>query len=335
MRFGQDICAALFCAIEAVRDTVSTQERILWQPQLECVITKDVCNHGIESGLFPPQYILPLRGCKPAGQIILTMTTQHTSAHRIEIVPLPAFKDNYIWLLRVGNTATVVDPGDSEVVEHYLAQHQLNLTAILITHHHPDHTGGVANLLLGHQPDVYAPVDNRIEAVTHPLHDGDEVVLADLDLCLRVIAVPGHTDTHIAYYAPGMLFPGDTLFSAGCGRLLGGTAAQLHDSLQRLATLPGDTAVYCTHEYTLSNLAFAQAVDPDNPARDEWLATCQALRAENRPTLPSTLEREKSINPFLRTTAPGVMAAVTHHTGTQPPDALACFTALRTWKDNY
>ena len=149
----------------------------------------------------------------------------------------------------------------------------------------------------------------------------------------RVLEVPGHTATHIAYLAPGILFPGDTLFSAGCGRLLGGTAAQLHDSLGRLAALPGETAVYCTHEYTLANLAFAHAAEPENPEREAWESECRALREAGRPTLPSTIERERRVNPFLRTADPAVVEAIAAHSGERPATSEECFAALRAWKD--
>ncbi len=254
----------------------------------------------------------------------------------MQIIPLPAFQDNYIWLLRRGDAAVVVDPGDAGVVEAYLHAHALKLAAILVTHHHADHTGGI-EALLAKRPmlPVFGPAAEAIAGVNRPVREGDEIALPVLDLEFAVLEVPGHTRTHIAFLAPGMLFCGDTLFSAGCGRLLGGTAAQLHASLERLAALPGDTAVYCTHEYTLSNLRFACAADPDNRDRDEWLDHCRRLRDQGLPTLPSTVERERRINPFLRTRALGVVEAVTAHAGHRPQDERACFAALRAWKDTF
>ena len=263
------------------------------------------------------------------------MNDRYSNFRSCGIIPLPAFRDNYLWLLRRGNAATVVDPGDAAVVEDYLARHELDLCAILLTHHHADHVGGVAELVASRDIPVFGPAAAKIPGTNRPVAEGDEAVLDRLGVRFRVLEVPGHTATHVAYVAPGILFPGDTLFSAGCGRLLGGTAAQLHASLGRLAALPGDTAVYCTHEYTLANLAFAHAAEPENPDRDAWEAECRALRAAGRPTLPSTIERERRINPFLRTSEPGVVAAVSKHSGARPTNAQECFAALRAWKDEF
>lgn len=261
------------------------------------------------------------------------MDDQHSKIRSADIIALPAFRDNYIWLLRRGPWAAVVDPGDASVVEAALQEHGLQLVAILLTHHHDDHIGGVAELAARHHPAVFGPAGENIPGVTRRVGEGGEVVLHALDLRFTVFAIPGHTTTHIAYHTPGILFAGDTLFSAGCGRLFGGTAAQLHTSLQRLAQLPGDTAVYSAHEYTLANLAFAQAAEPANAARDDWFAECQALRAAGWPTLPTSIERERSINPFLRTDLPGVIDAVTAHSGHRPANSAECFAALRRWKD--
>lgn len=261
------------------------------------------------------------------------MNDQHSKIGSIEIIPLPAFRDNYLWLLRRGKLAAVVDPGDAAVVEDGLAAQGLDLCAILLTHHHADHVGGVAELIASRDIPVFGPAAADIQGVNHPVAEGDEVRLDRLGIRFRVLEVPGHTASHVAYLAPGMLFPGDTLFSAGCGRLLGGTAAQLHASLRRLADLPGDTAVYCTHEYTLANLAFARVADPGNPERDEWLVECEARRDAGRPTLPTTIERERRVNPFLRTGEPAVMGVIADRTGVRPRDSLECFTALRAWKD--
>jgi len=261
------------------------------------------------------------------------MTDQHSKIRSSDIIPLPAFRDNYIWLLRHGRSAAVVDPGDADVVDDALQQHGLQLDAILLTHHHDDHIGGVAELAARHHPQVFGPAGEHIPAITRHVREGDEIVLEALDLRFTVLEIPGHTCTHVAYLAPGILFPGDTLFSAGCGRLFGGTPGQMHDSLQRLAQLPGDTGVYCAHEYTLANLVFSLAAEPDNALRDTWLAECEALRRNDRPTLPSSIAREKQINPFLRTDVAGVIAAVTAHGGTRPAGPRECFAALRAWKD--
>lgn len=263
------------------------------------------------------------------------MNTRHSTTQIPEIIPIPAFQDNYIWLLRVGNHAAVVDPGDASVVESFLAQHDLTLTAILITHHHADHTGGIAALVRQRDIPVFGPTQPHIEGVSIGVGEGDEIDVPGLDWHASVLEVPGHTTSHIAYVAPGILFPGDTLFSGGCGRLLGGSAAQLHASLSRLAALPDDTKVYCTHEYTLANLAFARAAEPHNTARDRWLEHCQNLRAQGLPTLPSTIEREKQINPFLRVDAAEVRTAISAHSRHNPGSSLESFTALRAWKDDF
>lgn len=250
-----------------------------------------------------------------------------------QIVPLPAFKDNYIWVLHDGRHAVVVDPGDAAPVADFIAQHDLTLAAVLITHHHADHIGGLR--ALAPQCPVYGPARDTVAGVTHPVREPDQVRIDALDMTFRVLDVPGHTREHIAYLAPGILFCGDTLFSAGCGRIFDGTPAELFHSLNTLAALPDDTQVYCTHEYTLANLAFAQAAEPDNPARDRYLAECAARRRRGQPTLPSTIGREKTINPFLRPRSTSVSTTLAERLDRPPADALAAFTALREWKNNF
>ncbi|TVO69375.1 hydroxyacylglutathione hydrolase [Denitromonas ohlonensis] len=250
-----------------------------------------------------------------------------------QIVPLPAFKDNYIWLMHDGRNALVVDPGDAAPVQDFIAQHDLTLAAVLITHHHADHIGGLA--ALAPQCPVYGPATETIEGVTHTVHEPNEFAIPELALTLRVLDVPGHTRGHIAYYAPGLLFCGDTLFSAGCGRIFEGTPAQLLNSLNKLAALPDDTQVYCTHEYTLANLAFAQAAEPDNLTRDLWLAECTDRRLKGLPTLPSTIGREKAINPFLRPLSPSIRSTLANQRHQPVDTALTTFTALREWKNTF
>ncbi len=255
----------------------------------------------------------------------------------MDIIPLPAFRDNYIWLMHDGTRALVVDPGDAGPVRRFLGEHGLKLAAILVTHHHADHVGGLRELLGERTVPVFGPATEIIEGVSQPVAEGDTVRIEQMGLAFAVLDIPAHTAGHIAYVSlaaqPGLVFCGDTLFSAGCGRLFEGTPAQLARALEKLAALPDDTRVYCTHEYTLSNLAFACAAEPDNPARDAYLRACEALRAAGRPTLPTTIAQEKAINPFLRCAMPGVTDAVATYTGSRPADALACLAALRAWKD--
>jgi hydroxyacylglutathione hydrolase len=252
------------------------------------------------------------------------------------LTALPAFSDNYIWMLHDGRDAIVVDPGDAAPVKAALSSQGLRLAGILVTHHHPDHVGGVADLLPLLQGPVYGPAHEALPVPVQPLEDGQRVQLAGL--AFDVLAVPGHTAGHIAYAqrdaeAP-LLFCGDTLFSAGCGRLFEGTPAQMHASLARLAALPGDTRVCCAHEYTLSNLRFAAAVEPANEEIVAHTAWCEAQRAASRPTLPSRIALERQINPFLRCDVPAVIAAARRH-GAANDSGTEVFAALREWKNNY
>lgn len=252
------------------------------------------------------------------------------------ITPIPAFTDNYFWLLERGGAAVVVDPGEAAPVERALADRGLALEAILVTHHHFDHVGGLPALTRAHPGvPVSGPAAEAIAGVTQALREGDRVRALGIDFA--VWEVPGHTLGHIAYVAdsPSFVLCGDTLFSAGCGRLFEGTAAQLHASLGRLAALPPGTRVYCTHEYTLANLAFAAAVEPDSPVVAAEVARVGALRAAQRPSLPSTVGHERRINPFLRAGEPAVAAAASRHAGRTLADPLAVFTELRRWKDGF
>lgn len=253
----------------------------------------------------------------------------------LQIAPLPAFTDNYIWLLQRGTFAVAVDPGDASVVLDYCRRHQLQLCAILVTHRHDDHIAGVAALRETFGCPVYAPQHPAISATTHVVGEGDKVELPQLGLCFSVFAVPGHTLDHIAYLAPGMLFSGDTLFACGCGRLFDGTAEQLHQSLQKIAALPADTLVYCTHEYTLSNERFALTVDPLNHSLQLRNLRDQAKREMGLPTLPTKLENELSDNPFLRCTTPAIRQAVEQYCGHSLDTTSEIFAELRRWKDNF
>jgi hydroxyacylglutathione hydrolase len=255
----------------------------------------------------------------------------------MNLLALPAFSDNYIWMFHDGRQAVVVDPGDAAPVIAALDAQGLQLAEILVTHHHPDHVGGVDELrsrLLG---PVYGPAREAIPQPFTPLLDGEHVEVLGLDF--EVIDVPGHTAGHIAYMQRGadraaLLFCGDTLFSAGCGRLFEGTPAQMSHSLARLNALPGDTRVCCTHEYTLSNLRFAAVVEPANGDVADAIASGQGQRAAGQPTLPSSIARERLINPFLRCSEPAVVAAARAQ-GADSDDGVAVFAALREWKNRF
>ena len=250
----------------------------------------------------------------------------------LEIVPLPAFQDNYIWTLRDGKRAAVVDPGNAKPVADYLAREGLALAGILATHHHPDHVGGVAELAAKWKVPVFGPKGEPIPSLTHPVGQDDPVDIPGL-AAFTVLDIPGHTRAHVAYYGLGSLFCGDTLFACGCGRVFEGTPAQMLASLTRLAALPDETRVYCGHEYTLANIRFARTVDPGNAALAAREKRAKALRAADRPTLPSTLGEERATNPFLRCAEPAVVESANNYLGSRIGDPVSVFAALREWKN--
>ena len=251
-----------------------------------------------------------------------------------EVIRIPAFKDNYIWLLRQGTSAVVVDPGDACPVLEVLEREGLTLSSILVTHHHADHQGGVAGLLAHYPAAVFGPASESITALTQPLHGGETICLASLETEFRVFAVPGHTLGHLAYYGSGCLFCGDTLFGAGCGRLFEGTAAQMYDSLGQLGALPEQTAVYCAHEYTEANLRFALSVEPGNRHLRQRVDEVAVARAKGLATVPFSIALEKVTNPFLRCKEAEVVAAAQRRVP-EVHDAVAVFATLREWKNNF
>lgn len=253
----------------------------------------------------------------------------------MQIDAIPAFEDNYIWAIRSmreDGQIAVVDPGEAAPVLRFLEQTNDRLAAILVTHRHGDHTGGIAELVSKHPVPVFGPSREAGDVVTHPLHDGDRVTVLGVDF--EVLEVPGHTLGHVAFYRPGILFCGDTLFGAGCGRVFEGTLTQMHASLARFAALPRETLVYCAHEYTQSCLRFAQQVEPDNTAIAARSEKVARQRAAHIPSVPATLGTELETNPFLRWQAPAVIAAAARRLGHPPANDAETFAAIRTWRDS-
>jgi hydroxyacylglutathione hydrolase len=253
----------------------------------------------------------------------------------LQVIPLRAFKDNYVWTLRSGSSVAVVDPGEAQPVLDYLAAEKVRLVAILATHHHQDHVGGIAELLDAGKVPVYGPRGEPIATLSQAVGGGDRVSLEQLGVSFEVLDIPGHTRAHVAYYGANMLFCGDTLFACGCGKAFEGTPQQLYASLEKLMALPDETLVYCGHEYTMSNIRFAKAVEPDNAALVEREASDARLRADNRPTLPSTIAREKATNPFVRVSRPAVVASANKYLGKRVSDPASVFAALRQWKNEF
>jgi hydroxyacylglutathione hydrolase len=253
----------------------------------------------------------------------------------MSIIPIPAFKDNYIWLIQHQQFAVVMDPGDAQPVLNKLDQQQLTLTAILITHHHADHCAGISQLLQ-HQPvPVYGPALENIPHRSHPCSEANTIELFNQQLYLQIIDIPGHTSGHIGYYADGILFCGDTLFTGGCGRLFEGSANELYNSLNKLAVLPDETLIYCGHEYTLKNLQFALTVEPNNVFLQQRYQQTLALRAQHLPTVPAPLSLEKLTNPFLRAHLPHVKTATEQHCQQRLDTPVSVFEQLRIWKDQF
>jgi hydroxyacylglutathione hydrolase len=256
----------------------------------------------------------------------------------LSVLAVPAFNDNYLWLIHDGVHAAVVDPGDAAPIIAALETHNLSLVAILLTHHHADHVGGVSTLLKQYNVPVFGPRDEPIEGITQAMSEGDTAIVPELALSLRALNVPGHTRGHIAYYTPerNWLFCGDTLFAGGCGRLFEGTPMQMTTSLAKLTALPDATQVFCAHEYTLSNLRFAHEIEPENDALGARIRNEQAKRERGEPTVPSTIGLEKLTNPFLRCDEPTVIERLVS-AGRLPGqrEPVAVFAALREWKNVY
>jgi len=261
-----------------------------------------------------------------------------TAEPTLDVRPIEAYSDNYIWLLFDPQTrqAFVVDPGDAQPVIATLEELELNLEGVLITHHHFDHVGGLEALKEKFSPQVYGPKNPAISGIDHTLVAGDAITVLGLEF--SVLEVPGHTLDHIAYFHPAetpLLFCGDTLFAGGCGRVFEGTPAMMHESLQALAALPGATRVYCAHEYTMANLGFARAVEPDNEALRQRIAAAEATRGRNEPTVPSDLALELATNPFLRCAEPGLQDSLAAQGKLEGRESSQVFAAVRAWKDNF
>lgn len=262
--------------------------------------------------------------------------TSMTLPDGVQITAIPAFTDNYIWCIHNESHAIVVDPGDAEPVLRFCQQQGLTLEALLITHHHHDHTGGIPRLVSANPSlPVIGPAGGHIRGITKAVDEGDDVHLNVLDLTFVIIELPGHTLDHIGFYGHGALFCGDTLFSGGCGRLFEGSPGQMLHSLNKLKRLPDETKVYCAHEYTQANMKFALAVEPDNSELQTHANLVSKLRSEDSITLPSSLGKEKAINPFLRSNQAAVAASANQFKGKAAADEVAVFTAIRQWKDEF
>ncbi|MBL1140697.1 MAG: hydroxyacylglutathione hydrolase [Proteobacteria bacterium] len=257
----------------------------------------------------------------------------------LDILPLPALGNhyNYIWLLKnkASNHVAIVDPGEAGPLLKLIESEKLIPTTILITHHHWDHVDGIVEITEKYDIPVYTPKTESVRGSTNPVAEGDSISLPELNLTLNILDVPGHTSGAIAYYTNGMVFSGDTLFTAGCGRMFEGTPPQMHASLSKFKTLPDETRLYCGHEYTVANLQFASIVEPDNEAIWDRLVQAGRSREKGESTVPSTLAIEKQTNPFLRCENQGVIEAVSAHSGKKLDDPHEVFAELRSWKDNF
>jgi hydroxyacylglutathione hydrolase len=255
----------------------------------------------------------------------------------LDIWPIQVFSDNYVWVLQQGDGpgVVVVDPGDGLAVLAALENRGLSPSAVLITHHHADHVGGIDEIVERFSVPVFGPAAERIEFVDHPVADGDAVAPPGLDAALSVMAVPGHTAGHVAYAGPGFVLCGDTLFAGGCGRIFEGTPEEMFQSLGRLSSLPEDTLVYCAHEYTMANLGFAMDVEPGNGDLQRRQADAASVRERNEPTVPSTLSEEHHTNPFLRCHVDAVKKAAEHHSGQVLSTDVEVFAVVRSWKDGW
>jgi hydroxyacylglutathione hydrolase len=253
----------------------------------------------------------------------------------MQVHAVPAFQDNYLWVLAEGRHAAVVDPGDAAPVEAFLAEHGLELCAILATHHHADHVGGVGALVSHWKCPVFGPAHDGVAGLDRKLVEGDRIEVPGLGIEFGVLDVPGHTAGHIAYAAEGMVFCGDTLFACGCGRLFEGTAAQMWESLGKLARLAPRTRAYCAHEYTMANIRFAEAVEPGNATLAQRKLRDAARRERAEPTVPSTIGEEIATNPFLRCAEPEVVASAERHAGRALAGPIEVFAQIREWKNSF
>ena len=256
--------------------------------------------------------------------------------NKLVITPLPAFTDNYIWTLQNQTSCVVVDPGDADVVLAYLKENNLELETILITHHHPDHTGGIAKLVEKFPfTSVFGPKDSRIPHITQEVVENQKVFLNEIEMIFNVKALPGHTLDHIMYEGHGVMFSGDVLFSAGCGRIFEGTPKQMLHSIDTFFNYPDDTLIYCTHEYTLANIEFALTVEPNNKNLKDFKFWVQRQRDNGFPTIPTNIAEQKKINPFMRLDSLDDIALCEAKTGKRNLDRVELFTTLRTAKDNF